>query len=410
MFGVDPRQRQPLVDFMLDALRAGGCAILNRSPADEAPFRISFLTPWGERVGIVAYAFLANSRATKNRPADEWRFQLKYGSRDGAYHQLWQDPFGLYTTICLGIDPQCGFFVGADPVLNSPTRFFISKEFKQHHVDVILRDGWHAWERYVQPRRVQLARAAVSNRELFEVEEGSFADGHEVLVGGTAEHFLRYVLFERDALGEEQGHRQLVAEQAIGRGLGSSGMVREGRAHIVVPSSRRMHELEREFDLGHDEIMALIASAPRLKMAVRGWVAESHLRAQLAGLGSVEEVVPIEEDGRPDFLVRIHRARRPVLVECKNVLRATDRHGRSRLDFMRTRASPADRCSRYYSSDEFQVLVACLHARTERWEFAAHSTATMRAHRSCSSRLDHRVIIDETWSPDLETVLREAAA
>ena len=173
---------------------------------------------------------------------------MKYGTKDGAYHRLWQDPFGLYTTLCVGISPENGFFVGADPVLNSPTRFFISKEFKQHHVDAVHREGWHAWERFVQPRRVQLARASGA-QDLFDpVDVEGFADGHEVLVGGTADHFLRYVLFERDALGEDQGHRQLVAEQAGRRNVGLTSAVREGSSLLTTPSPRRLHDLEREFE------------------------------------------------------------------------------------------------------------------------------------------------------------------
>jgi hypothetical protein len=56
----------------------------------------------GERMGVVAYAFLANSRLTKNRPADEHRFQIKYGPDDK--REPWQDPFRLYTTLLAGLD------------------------------------------------------------------------------------------------------------------------------------------------------------------------------------------------------------------------------------------------------------------------------------------------------------------
>ncbi|MCG6897660.1 MAG: hypothetical protein LJE60_11225 [Thiocapsa sp.] len=75
------------------------------SPPNEAPFRLTFEAPDGERMGILAYAFLANARATRNRPCDEHRFQLKYGSKDGQLHELWQDPFQLYTTLLFGINP-----------------------------------------------------------------------------------------------------------------------------------------------------------------------------------------------------------------------------------------------------------------------------------------------------------------
>ena len=142
-YSVSRKDREPLLDFMREALQGQGCQILYSSPATEAPFRITFETSDGERMGIVAYAFLANFKETKNRPVDEHRFQLKYGSKDGLLHELWQDPFGLYTTLLLGINTEHGFFVGYDPVLHNPTRFFISLEFKQHHADQILDNGSH---------------------------------------------------------------------------------------------------------------------------------------------------------------------------------------------------------------------------------------------------------------------------
>jgi hypothetical protein len=167
-YRVNRKHREPLIDFMREALRGQGCQILYSSPPTEAPFRITFETSEGERMGIVAYAFLANVKETKNRPPDEHRFQLKYGSKDGLLHELWQDPYGLYTTLLVGINTEHGFFVGYDPVLHSPTLFFISLEFKQHHADQILEHGWHVWER--------------------ERKKRGLGEPVEVLVGGTHPH------------------------------------------------------------------------------------------------------------------------------------------------------------------------------------------------------------------------------
>ena len=217
------------------------------SPPDTAPFRITFETALGERMGIVAYAFLANARLTRNRPDDEHRFQIKYGSKDGRLHELWQDPYGLYTTLLIGINPEQGFFVAADPMLHSPTRFFISIEFKQQHADAILKNGWFAWER---------ARRSISH------------DPVEVLVGGAADSFLRLARFEREALGEDQGHRQLLAER-FSRGEYPVVSPPGDRERVVEPE--RVHALSREFELSESEVLDLIGQAPRLKMAVRGW-------------------------------------------------------------------------------------------------------------------------------------------
>jgi hypothetical protein len=55
--------RQPLLSFILRALEADGCTILNHSGAGQAPFRIALETATGERMGIIAYAFFAGCNA-----------------------------------------------------------------------------------------------------------------------------------------------------------------------------------------------------------------------------------------------------------------------------------------------------------------------------------------------------------
>ncbi|MGH9806849.1 MAG: hypothetical protein ACRD9W_06240, partial [Terriglobia bacterium] len=194
-YGVSPKDREPLIRFMLDALKKRGCQIIHAPSPDSAPFRITFQTAQGERIGIIAYAFLANNKTIPNRPSDEHRFQIKYGGDLGGLHKLWQDPYGLYVTLMLGINPELGIFVAADPVLRSPTRFSVSVEFKDAQVDRIRQEKWVTWERERRPgKKVQ--------------EEPLF----EALIGGTADEFLRLVRFEREAWGEEPGERQYLAE------------------------------------------------------------------------------------------------------------------------------------------------------------------------------------------------------
>ena len=360
------KDREPLVDFMLQALRGEGCRILYNSPPTEAPFRITFETPQGNRLGIVAYAFLANFKETKNRPQDEHRFQLKYGSKDGQLHDLLQDPCGLYTTLLVGINTEHGFFVGYDPVLHSPTRFFISLEFKQRHVEQILQKGWHVWERERKRREKPV----------------------EVVVGGKPESFLSYIRFEREALGEDQGHRQLLAERALGH-------------------RPTVHALSREFRLSEKEVLDLIESAHRLKVAVRGSVAEEHLYRQLRTLPEIRSCVRLTGDG-PDLGVRLIDDRE-LTIECKNVLRKPDREGNARLDFQRTRAAKSDPCSRYYSPKDFDVVAACLHAITEKWEFRFTLPTGLEPHAKCPGKLSSNVHIDDRWSKDPLRVLRAAA-
>jgi hypothetical protein len=372
---------------MTSALRSSGCRILHESEPDRAPFVITFERPDGERQGIVAYAFLANQKATRNRPADEHRFQIKYASKvHGALHDLWQDPCGLYTTLLVGINPSRGFFVGADPVLHSPTRFFVSLEFKEDHVQEVIRRGWHAWER-----------------------ERRHADAdpspEEVLVGGTSEWFLRYVALEREALGEDQGHRKLLAERLAERKgtLATAAAVPPMDAAV---EPRRLHALARELALDESEVLDLIANARRLKMAVRGWVAEEHLVRRLRSVPGVTECRRLDLEGSPDVALRF--AGRPLRVECKNVLRDRTKDGLVRLDFQRTRASKADPCSRYYGPRDFDVVAACLHAVTERWEFRYALTRALDPHRSCAGKLSQNVRLDNRWAEDEQRILREA--
>lgn len=100
--------------------------MLRVSEAREAPFRLTFETAMGERMGVLAYAFFANSEPTRNRPPDEHRFQIKYGKKTGGLHEIWSDPYALYTTLFFGINLEQGFFVGADPARHNPTWHFIS--------------------------------------------------------------------------------------------------------------------------------------------------------------------------------------------------------------------------------------------------------------------------------------------
>lgn len=120
-YRVNAADRAPLVNFMVDALRNQGCRILHASEPSQAPFVITFETRTGERIGVIAYAFLATRTPTANRPADERTFQVKYGSKLGKnFHKIWKDPFGLYTTIFLGIAPEERYFVAVDPQVHKP--------------------------------------------------------------------------------------------------------------------------------------------------------------------------------------------------------------------------------------------------------------------------------------------------
>lgn len=331
----------------------------------------------------MAYAFFANKKQTRNRPTDEYRFQLKYGPKEGGEHELWQDPYELYTTLLLGISPDEQFFVGYDPVLHSPTKHFISLEFKEEFVERIQSKRW-AWEE----------RAKRSGSE----------EPVEIIVGGVATSFLDYIRFEREARGEDQGHRALLADN---------------RSTILKPpfvvetddaaKSPYVHALAREFEMSEQEVLTLIAGAKRLKMAVRGWVAEAHLVRRLQDVEGVTDCERIDEEGAPDVRLRFDGSDL-LYVECKNVLRDRNREGFARLDFQRTRASKKDPCSRYYSPGDFRVVAACLHALTQQWEYSFALTDQLDIHKKCKGKLSSNVAIDKRWSTDIRGILGVAVA
>lgn len=381
--------RAPLLHFMLDGLRSAGCRIIYASPADRAPFVITFETVSGERMGIVAYAFLATRTPTRNRPSDERSFQIKYGSKqdyaDDNSHALWQDPLGLFTTLLIGIDPKEGFFIAADPEAHNPTKFFIRVEFKDEHADAIRQHGWHSWER---------ARRG-----------GPMEEPVEVLVGGTRESFLDLIRFERAAYGLPPGDRQLLAEKRELMGAMRSDAIDERPSELA-----KAHPLLQELDLRTEDIIELIANARRLKMAVRGWVAEEHLRATLAQLDGVTHCERLDEEGGPDLRIRFHDG--PLLsVECKNVLRRLNKTcNLPRIDFQRTRAAKADPCSRYYSAGDFDIVAGCLHAVTERWEFRYMLPSSLALHEKCAGKLASNVLVDESWWREPQGAFEAAAA
>ena len=383
LYRVQRADREPLVRFMIEALHVAGCRVLYASEPTTAPFVITFETPSGERLGVVAYAFLATRTPTLNRPIDERSFQVKYGKKlKRNVHKIWQDPFGLFTTIFLGISPEHQYFVAADPEMHNPTKFFIRVEYKDRHADHIKTKGWTAWER----------------------DRHGHEEPVEVLVGGTAEHFLDLIRFERAAHGLDQGNRQLLAERHhLFKGTPTVFPAASGLEDIA------QHPLLGEFQLSVTEVLDVIANARRLKMAVRGWVAEEKLRDTISRLKGITHCQKIDTEGGADLEVRVNNG--PLLtVECKNVLRMPDRHGTPRVDFQRTRASKKDPCSRFYAASDFDVVAACLHARTENWEFKYILPSDLAGHKKCVGKLASNVLVDDHWSPDPMPILHAAAS
>lgn len=388
-YGVDEKDKEPLLRFMLDGLTKQGCRIIHEPSPKRQPYRITFETPQGERLGIVAYAFFANQKAIRGRDAYERRFQIKLGGDLSGVHDVWQDPYGLYVTLFVGINPESGFFVAADPLVHSPTRFSVSVEFKDEQINEIMKRKWFAWEREHRggaphPKKKRAARGFdVHGEPLF-----------EVLVGGTQEHLLRLVRFEREAFGEAAGERHFLAAHFDDTALVTAAPQLAAATPVI--SGERLHALAIEFSLPPEKVLDLIAERRMLKMAVRGSVAEEHLLNQLRHVPGVENPKRIVDDHGSD--VELTFAGRRITVECKNSSRIRTSDGFEKIDLQRTRASKADACSRYYKPDEFDLVAACIHAVTEKWEFKYAPTIELDAHKSCKGRLSNNVRLDERWT------------
>jgi len=231
------------------------------------------------------------------------------------------------------------------------------------------------------------------------------AEPIEVLVGGTRETFLDLVRFERAAAGLSPGDRQLLGEK---RALIEA--TRKDAEFSASVNLAAMHPLLREFELSADEVLELIATAKRLKMAVRGWVAEEHLCSTLARVDGITHCERLDDEGGPDLLIRYMDGPN-LTVECKNVLRVPNKtKNLPRIDFQRTRAAKGDPCSRYYAPIEFDVVAGCLHAITEQWEFRYAIPSTLDAHQKCPGKLASNVLVDERWLSDPRAVFEAAAA
>lgn len=391
-YSVNPAARRPLVEFMASSLMEAGCKIIHTSPPDKAPFIVAFETPSGERMGIVAYAFLATRTLTKNRPEDERSFQIKYGSKesyaDDNSHELWQDPLGMFTTLLVGIDPEGGLCISADPIVHSPTKFFIRLEFKDEHAELVKQRGWHAWERIKRNTPPDAPRI-------------------ETLVGATKERFLDLIRFERASRGLDPGNRLIIAESYDLR-LPRSLPSREDQGSEIMQIAK-VHPLVQQFALSPDEIFDLIAGARRLKMAVRGWVAEEHLRSTLSIVPGITQCERLDDEGGPDLRVAF-RGGPPLTVECKNVARETDRHGNPKVDFQRTRAAKGNPCSRYYEPSEFDIVAACLHAVTSKWDFRYALPGELPPHKTCYGRITNNIRVDKQWVNNAQDMFRRAYA
>jgi hypothetical protein len=376
--------REDLHEFLLDAVHLSGGTVLYASDPNRVPVYIGLDAGSGQRTGLMIYPFRMTRRATRNRPGDEVRGQLRYGAEETwpeEDHFVARDIAGVDTTLLLGIYPEGDLILGLDPALYDPLPLGISVYAKDEHVDAVARDGWAVWEK---ANHVGIRRAAPRAGE-----------GLETLVGFQPARLLDYARFERHAsgLGLDQSLRYTAA---VDTGCDRDS---EGQASPL-------HSLEATFDLSALEILDIIHNRMRLEVAVKGGVAEHHLERILVLDPAIVRVERLDRDAQPDFSVSLFNGT-AVRIECKNASPERYANGDMKVEIQKTRATRDDPAGRLYKSDHFDVVAACLYSPTRHWSFKFISTSRLGRHAVFADRLAATHRIDSRWSDTLEEALAQ---
>jgi hypothetical protein len=373
--------RADLHAFLLDAVEESGGRILYASDPGRAPIYIGAQLDTDERIGMLIYPFRVTRNAIKNRPSDEVRGQLRYGSEESweRAHPVGRDVAGVDVTMILGIDIADSVVIGLDANLWDPLPMGISFYAKDTELDQAMRTGWHVWEKI--------------NRGGSRRSEPRSPTNLETVVAFAPARLLDYARLERraNALRLDPALRY---SAALAIGSDANGGVSPVR-----------HVLEEQFALTSDQILDIIGGRTRLAVAVRGGVAEHHLEEQLRQSPDVKHVERLDVDAMHDFNVTLADGRN-LRVECKNASPRTTARGDFKVEVQKTRASKADPASRFYPADGFDIVAACLFSPTGKWDFMFGATAAMPRHGTYPDRLAPVQTVTADWREalvDLET-------
>lgn len=373
--------RSDLLEFIIDALSQSGAEIVYSTTWDRpatVPAYLGVETAGGDRLGILCYPFRATQREIKNRPADEHRVQVRYGSETTWLHKhrLGRDAAGVDVTIVVGVHLDAGMLIGLDPFAYDPLPMGNSIEFKDADVEATRASGWHVWERINRPGR---RRAQARTTE-----------GLETIVAFAPERLLDYVRFEREAstLALDPPLRFQLARTTAGASQPPLGR----------------HALEEQFGLSAPEILDVIDRRFRLGVALKGGVAEHHLQRELRADPVVASAEQIDKDGKPDFDVQLTDGRR-VLVECKNVSPLRYADGAMKVEVQKTRSQRDNPAGRLYLPEQFDVVAACLFSATGLWEFRYRAAADLEASPRFRGRIAPIQRVDDTWQESLVAAL-----
>lgn len=363
--------RADLHAFLLDAVRASGGRVLYASDASHAPVYVGVRMDSDERLGLLAYPFRITRNAITNRPDDEVRGQLRYGSETSwtVEHPVSRDIAGVDVTMILGIDLEAGVLIGLDAHLWDPLPMGISFYAKEAEITQAARSGWHVWEKVNRPGSKRAEARSPSSLE--------------TVVAFTPDRLIDYARLERRA-----------SSLRLDPALRHAAALAMAEPHSLDEPHR--HVLEEQFALTSEQILDIIGGRNRLAVAVRGGVAEHHLEQQLSQAPGVASVRRLDEDGKHDFDVTLTTGD-VVRVECKNASPTTTAGGAFRVEVQKTRASKGDPASRFYPVDGFDVVAACLFSPTGRWDFRFGRTADMARHRDFPDRLAPIQQVTDAW-------------
>ena len=138
------------------------------------------------------------------------------------------------------------------------------------------------------------------------------------------------------------------------------------------------HPLEVKWNTTASDILTAIEHGFRAQADVKGKLAELYLFRRLETLqelGTIEELVWQDEDGKTDFLLTF--SHRELRIECKNVrspvkikssIPAKLPASVARVEWQKTRNSKGGEPTRGYKTDEFNILAACLFQFHRKWE------------------------------------------
>jgi hypothetical protein len=368
--------RADLHAFLVAAVNRSGGRVLYASDPNRAPVYLGVQLDSDERIGMLIYPFRITRNTIRNRPADEVRGQLRYGSEETWLrdHPVGRDVAGVDVTMILGIDLAEGVFLGLDANLWDPLPMGISFYAKEAEIKQAQKSGWHIWEKV--------------NRSGTKRSEARSPTNLETVVAFTSDRLVDYARLERRAT-------SLRLDPPLR--YSAAAMLADPAANNALP---RRHVLEKQFALTSEQILDIIGGRNRLSVAVRGGVAEYHLEQLLKQAPQIANVERLDVDAMHDFDVTLIDGRR-LRVECKNASPKTSANGMFRVEVQKTRASKGDVSSRFYPVDGFDVVAACLFSPTGKWQFRYGLTSLMARHKEFPDRLAPIQPITQHWSENL---------